>query len=153
MSHHLHLPTVLRRTSEPKTQRFAGLRRTGTAVGLAALTWVGISTPALSKDVIRRVHTPDPPNTPYVENQFRRCNALRGPDKIDCIARMAGEGTRSGSVEGGGIYRELITREVQPSPPVTIPLMTPVPELLEPLPAVPPGPVPDMLIAPASFMR
>jgi hypothetical protein len=30
---------------------------------------------------------------------------------------MQGEGTTSGSVEGGGIYRELVTREQPPEPP------------------------------------
>lgn len=50
------------------------------------------------------------------ENQLRRCEALPDAERKDCVARMQGRGTASGSVEGGGIYRELITREVGVAP-------------------------------------
>ncbi len=40
-------------------------------------------------------------------NRFARCDAHQGEDRDYCIRRMKGEGTVSGSVEGGGIYREL----------------------------------------------
>lgn len=43
------------------------------------------------------------------QNRFRRCDPLPSGDREDCIRRMNGEGTVSGSVEGGGIYRELVT--------------------------------------------
>lgn len=46
------------------------------------------------------------------QNALRRCEALPDTERKDCIARMNGHGTVSGSVEGGGVYRELITREV-----------------------------------------
>jgi hypothetical protein len=36
-----------------------------------------------------------------------RCDVLTGEQHIACIARMNGAGVTSGSVEGGGIYREL----------------------------------------------
>jgi hypothetical protein len=50
-------------------------------------------------------------------NQLRRCDALKtAADKDDCLARMRGQGTTSGSIEGGGIYRELVTRTVGPVP-------------------------------------
>ena len=47
----------------------------------------------------------------YARNLFLRCDPLPDPDRMDCIARMQGKGTTSGSVAGGGIYRELVTRE------------------------------------------
>ncbi len=46
------------------------------------------------------------------QNALRRCEALPDVERKDCIARMQGQGTTSGSVEGGGVYRELVTREV-----------------------------------------
>lgn len=48
------------------------------------------------------------------ENASARCDRLPTDLKADCEARMDGEGTTSGSVESGGIYRELVTREVMP---------------------------------------
>jgi hypothetical protein len=45
-------------------------------------------------------------------NALRRCEPLPEPDRKDCVARMQGQGTTSGSVASGGIYRELVTREV-----------------------------------------
>ena len=50
------------------------------------------------------------------ENALRRCETLPEAERKDCIARMQGQGTVSGSVEGGGIYRELVTREVGVAP-------------------------------------
>ena len=49
---------------------------------------------------------------PYAANQTLRCDPLPEDQRKDCIARMQGQGTTSGSVAGGGIYRELVTREV-----------------------------------------
>ena len=49
----------------------------------------------------------------YSANRVLRCNGLPAPDQEDCKRRMAGEGTTSGSVESGGILREL-SRTVQP---------------------------------------
>jgi hypothetical protein len=45
----------------------------------------------------------------YEQNQLIRCEHLSGGDRDDCLRRMRGEGTVSGSVESGGIYRELRT--------------------------------------------
>ena len=50
------------------------------------------------------------------ENALRRCETLPEAERKDCIFRMQGQGTVSGSVEGGGIYRELVTREVGVAP-------------------------------------
>ena len=47
-------------------------------------------------------------NTDYESNRIARCDYLKGLDKIYCVRRMTGEGTTSGSVEGGGILRELV---------------------------------------------
>ena len=49
-------------------------------------------------------------------NKFARCDYHKDPnDREYCIRRMKGEGTVSGSVEGGGVIRELrvITRPGQ----------------------------------------
>lgn len=48
----------------------------------------------------------------YEQNARLRCQRLPDDYRRDCLARMDGEGTTSGSVEGGGILRELVTREV-----------------------------------------
>lgn len=45
----------------------------------------------------------------YEQNQLIRCDRLSAGDRDDCLRRMHGEGTVSGSVESGGIYRELRT--------------------------------------------
>jgi len=46
-------------------------------------------------------------------NATRRCEALPEVEQRYCMARMRGQGTTSGSVAGGGIYRELVTRETE----------------------------------------
>ena len=50
----------------------------------------------------------------YAANALKRCARLPGDDRQDCEARMQGQGTTSGSVAAGGIYRELVTRKVGP---------------------------------------
>ena len=50
--------------------------------------------------------------TQYQLNEQKRCERLPDEDRHDCVARMQGQGTTSGSVSSGGIYRELVTREV-----------------------------------------
>jgi hypothetical protein len=54
-------------------------------------------------------------------NAAKRCEPLPDAERRDCMARMQGQGTTSGSVAGGGISRELVTREVGAVP------MSPVP--------------------------
>ena len=58
----------------------------------------------------------------YEGNALMRCDRLPEPDAGDCRARIKGRGTTSGSVAGGGIYRELVTIE---APPVAAPVVTP----------------------------
>lgn len=62
-------------------------------------------------------------NPGYAANAVRRCEKLPEPDRADCVARMQGRGSVSGSVDGGGLYRELVTRETLPpdSPPPKAP--------------------------------
>ena len=60
--------------------------------------------------------TIDPAPGRYARNALKRCEPLSEPDRGDCVARMQGGGTTSGSVAGGGIYRELVTREPSVAP-------------------------------------
>ena len=64
-----------------------------------------------------------------MRNALRRCEPLRDPDRQDCVARIRGEGTSTGSVAEGGIYRELVTREVgaMPAPEPSVPPAAPAP--------------------------
>jgi hypothetical protein len=48
-------------------------------------------------------------------NRLKRCEALPEADRQDCMARMQGQGTTTGSPATGGVYRELVTRDVGPS--------------------------------------
>lgn len=54
----------------------------------------------------------------YARNALLRCEAHKGEDRADCIARIQGQGRIEGSVAGGGILRELITTKVIPAAPV-----------------------------------
>lgn len=53
----------------------------------------------------------------FERNRLLRCDRQPLEDRADCIRRMNGEGTTSGSVESGGIYRELVTPVVAPAAP------------------------------------
>lgn len=81
---------------------------------------------------------------PFAKNAILRCEALRGEENRDCLARMDGQGTTSGSVAGGGIYRELVVIEAA-APPASVttpmaPVVAPMPPLVVPTsPAVPPA--------------
>jgi hypothetical protein len=63
---------------------------------------------------------------PFAKNLTLRCDALSGDENRDCLARMGGQGTTSGSVAGGGIYRELVVFETAPT---STPAATPAPAL------------------------
>jgi hypothetical protein len=60
-----------------------------------------------------------------LRNALKRCEPLPEQDRKDCLARMQGQGTTSGSVAGGGIYRELVTREVVVAEPAQAQPVTP----------------------------
>jgi hypothetical protein len=47
----------------------------------------------------------------FQRNALARCQPLPEADRAACEARMTGEGTTRGSLESGGIYRELTIRE------------------------------------------
>jgi hypothetical protein len=52
----------------------------------------------------------------YAENKYARCDYHKNPeDREYCIRRMNGEGTVTGSVDGGGLLREL-TVVTKPGP-------------------------------------
>lgn len=73
---------------------------------------------------------------PFAKNATLRCDALSGDENRDCLARMDGQGTTSGSVAGGGIYRELVVVET----------------IAAPAPAAPPSPTTGMPTAPSTVM-
>ena len=50
-------------------------------------------------------------------NLTARCRPLPADDRRDCEARMHGQGTQSGSVASGGVFRELVT--IEPATPRT----------------------------------
>jgi hypothetical protein len=50
----------------------------------------------------------------FEQNRLSRCDRQPAQDRADCVRRMNGEGTTSGSVEGGGILRELVVPVVPP---------------------------------------
>jgi len=51
----------------------------------------------------------DDESSQFAANRLQRCERLPDEQRRDCVARMQGLGTISGSVAGGGIYRELVT--------------------------------------------
>lgn len=65
----------------------------------------------------RMPHTNKPydldPST-YLRNQALRCGPLKDKELEACVARMRGAGSTRGSVETGGMLRELTTVEVGP---------------------------------------
>ncbi len=52
----------------------------------------------------------------FRENALRRCDPLTGSDREDCVRRVQGEGSVSGSVESGGILRESRSITIGPQP-------------------------------------
>ena len=58
----------------------------------------------------------DSDSASFKANQRQRCDQLSGAEQQDCVARMQGRGSTQGSVSGGGILRELVTREVMVPP-------------------------------------
>jgi len=48
------------------------------------------------------------------QNQLLRCDGQPPEERQNCVRRMSSEGATTGSVEAGGIYRELVTPDVPP---------------------------------------
>lgn len=82
----------------------------------------------------RKPTTSDTPES-RMQNALKRCTELPPESKATCERMVRGEGTVSGSVEGGGVIRELVT------PVPAIPPMQPMPPA-QPMP--PPEPMPPM---------
>jgi hypothetical protein len=57
----------------------------------------------------------------YTRNALERCKPLPTDEAKDCRDRILGQGTVSGSVKGGGLYREKTTTEVRVLPPPPAP--------------------------------
>lgn len=69
----------------------------------------------------------------YAANAMRRCDVLKGEDRAACQARVAGYGSASGSVIGGGVIKEVETVVLPPGQSsVTIVPKTANPVLLVP---------------------
>ena len=61
----------------------------------------------------------------YDKNAAQRCDKLPDADRKDCLLRAQGGGKASGSVDGGGILRETVTRTPDPVPPPKVTDTTP----------------------------
>ena len=44
----------------------------------------------------------------FEKNQFKRCRVFKGDDREACEARVRDEGSSTGSVQSGGILREVV---------------------------------------------
>lgn len=64
----------------------------------------------------------------FAKNALLRCEAHKGEDKSDCIARIQGRGRTVGSVASGGILRELTTTKTLTPPVVAQPVKPAAPE-------------------------
>ncbi|WP_157039556.1 hypothetical protein [Aquincola tertiaricarbonis] len=53
----------------------------------------------------------------YQQNALQRCQGLPAAEQADCVKRANGLGQQSGSVKGGGLIKETVTRTVG-TPPV-----------------------------------
>ena len=80
-------------------------------------------------------------NTAYRDNALARCKALPAQDQADCQARVGGEGMSSGSVNGGGVIKETVTRTSGTAPatgistaPSTLPSTAPSATSPSPIP-------------------
>ena len=73
----------------------------------------------------------------YRQNALERCKPLPPADAKDCRDRVLGQGTVSGSVKGGGLYREKVTVEIG-APPPPPPAEAPSPSTMPYTPPPPP---------------
>ena len=66
-------------------------------------------------------------------NAMQRCHVLTGEDRAACQARVAGLGSASGSVQGGGVLKQVETVVLPPgNAPITIVPKTANPVILVP---------------------
>jgi len=78
-----------------------------------------------ARDASKRGQLIDADAASYKRNALDRCKALAGDDARDCMTRMNGGGTASGSVEAGGLYRESVTTELKSGTPISTPASAP----------------------------
>jgi hypothetical protein len=76
----------------------------------------------------------------YTRNALERCKPLPSDEAKDCRDRILGQGavSVSGSVKGGGLYREKVTTEILAPPPPPVESQQPPPPTLPPPPRMPP---------------
>lgn len=74
-------------------------------------------------------------------NAVQRCQRQPAEQKAICERMARGEGSVSGSVEGGGVIRELVTQEQLPPPPPPPPVAPPA---MQSVPMPPPMSPPPM---------
>ncbi len=60
----------------------------------------------------------------FEKNQFKRCRVFKGDEREACEARVRGDGSSTGSVQSGGILREVV-RPVSPEPATAPALIVP----------------------------
>jgi hypothetical protein len=106
-------PTLAAVKSEAaRTPASAKPARAGCPYGIATDGSVNCMTKADFEVARSRQAALDADPAQYLRNALVRCESLKGDDRQDCVSRIQGQGTTTGSVEAGGIYRELVTREV-----------------------------------------
>lgn len=106
-----------------------------------------------------RIGQRTPSNEELTRNAVQRCQQHPSPEQRVICERMArGEGNVSGSVQGGGVIRELVTQEQLPpppspplSPPVSPPPVqsVPMPSPMSPPPMTSPPPMSPPPVMPA----
>ena len=113
-------PAVQADASDVKARAYRGAPCTGLRGDAHANCLSEASTRLASTRPSRADENPEQ----LARNALQRCEPLNGADRQDCVARMQGQGTTTGSVAAGGIYRELVTREVGgvPAPEPSAPL-------------------------------
>ncbi len=51
----------------------------------------------------------------WQRNALARCELVQAKDKDACVALVKGKGQQSGSVEGGGVIKEIVTKTGDPT--------------------------------------
>ena len=93
-----------------------------------------------------------PSSEELTRNAVQRCQRHPPEERVICERMARGEGTVSGSVQGGGTIRELVTQEpLPPPPPVSPPPMqsVPMPSPMSPPPMTSPPPMSPPPVMPA----